>query len=202
MDWRLILFPILGAAIGYGTNYLAVRMLFRPRKPIALPGLTLQGLIPRRRGEIAERVGKIVAEQLVDKEKIRAAIDNPAMLGTIRSEIEARVAEFLEVQFAKLPIMIRAVVPDELSEDIRKAVVNEILRTLPKIIERVADQVEDQVDVQTMVRERIEDLDLETLENMVLAIARQELRAIEVLGGVIGFVVGLLQAAATYFWLL
>ena len=50
-----------------------------------------------------------------------------------------------------------------------------------------------------MVRERIEELDLDALEQMVLAIAKSELRAIEILGGVIGFVIGLVQAAVTFF---
>ncbi|HHT66442.1 MAG TPA: DUF445 family protein, partial [Clostridiales bacterium] len=50
---------IVGALIGWFTNYLAVKMLFRPIRPwrIPLTKIELQGLIPKRREEIAVTIG-------------------------------------------------------------------------------------------------------------------------------------------------
>jgi uncharacterized membrane protein YheB (UPF0754 family) len=59
--------PVLGAVIGYFTNWLAVKMLFRPYYPIKIGKHTLPftpGIIPKRKGELAKAVGKAVGETL------------------------------------------------------------------------------------------------------------------------------------------
>lgn len=57
---------------GYAGAWLAVRMLFRPRKPIKLLGFTIfpQGMIPRHRERLANAIGKAVGEELVSQETI------------------------------------------------------------------------------------------------------------------------------------
>ena len=58
-DWLWTL-PLVGASVGYATNWLAVKMLFHPRAPVRVLGLTFLGLIPRRRKEIAASVAATV----------------------------------------------------------------------------------------------------------------------------------------------
>ena len=43
----IILIPLLATLVGWGTNYLAVRMLFRPRKKIRIAGIEIQGVFPK-----------------------------------------------------------------------------------------------------------------------------------------------------------
>ena len=52
--WTWGLLPIIAAIIGWGTNYLAVRMLFHPRKQKNILGLKLQGVFPKRQKVLAE----------------------------------------------------------------------------------------------------------------------------------------------------
>ena len=59
MSWKLFLMPVISALIGWGTNVIAIRMLFWPRKPVPIP-LTrweLWGLLPKRQAEIASSIG-------------------------------------------------------------------------------------------------------------------------------------------------
>ena len=59
--------PLIGAAIGYCTNYIAVKMLFYPRKEIRLFGHRLPftpGAIPRGKPRLAGAIGNIVGRQL------------------------------------------------------------------------------------------------------------------------------------------
>ena len=53
-------FPFIAALIGWFTNYLAVRMLFRPRKPIDLKIFTLQGLLPKKRNDVATNIATTI----------------------------------------------------------------------------------------------------------------------------------------------
>jgi uncharacterized membrane protein YheB (UPF0754 family) len=69
--------PVIGAIIGYFTNWLAVKMLFRPRYPVKIGKHTLPftpGIIPKRKPALAKAVGKAVGEQLFTKEDLTAAI--------------------------------------------------------------------------------------------------------------------------------
>ena len=66
--------PIIGAIIGYCTNYVAVKMLFYPRKEIRICGHRLPftpGAIPKGKPRLAKAVGNIVGKNLFTKEDIK-----------------------------------------------------------------------------------------------------------------------------------
>lgn len=66
--------PVIGAVIGYFTNYIAVKMLFHPRNPITVGGHTLPftpGIIPRRKKELAKAVGAAVQEDLFGEKEVK-----------------------------------------------------------------------------------------------------------------------------------
>ena len=61
-DWLpWVLLPVVGAIIGFATNWLAIKMLFHPRKP----RFGVHGLLPRRQADLAKNIGAIVAEELI-----------------------------------------------------------------------------------------------------------------------------------------
>ena len=80
--------PIIGAVIGYCTNYIAVKMLFYPRKEIRIWGHRLPftpGAIPKGKPRLAKAIGNIVANTLLTEEDIKEKILSP--------EIENAVVE-------------------------------------------------------------------------------------------------------------
>lgn len=65
--------PLIGAVIGYCTNYIAVKMLFRPHKAIRIGRFTLPftpGIIPKRQNDLASAVGKAVGNALLTEEDL------------------------------------------------------------------------------------------------------------------------------------
>ena len=110
---------IFATVHGYVGAWLAVRMLFRPRKPFKVLGITLfpQGMIPRHRERLANAIGKAVGDELVSQEtimeelltkdflrkKIRGVIDSytqeimsqsyPSLIETLPSHLRAPVLE-------------------------------------------------------------------------------------------------------------
>ncbi|MGN1401410.1 MAG: DUF445 domain-containing protein [Bacillus sp. (in: firmicutes)] len=72
---------MIGALIGGFTNFVAIKMLFRPYKAIHVFGYKLPftpGLIPKRRGELAEQLGKMVVDHLLTAEGIQQKFITPA----------------------------------------------------------------------------------------------------------------------------
>jgi len=77
MIWKYFITPVMGTVIGYGTNYIAVRMLFRPKKEVKLLGHTLPftpGAIPKGKERLAKAVGDVVGTALVTKDDIKSKL--------------------------------------------------------------------------------------------------------------------------------
>lgn len=74
-----VLPPVLGAIIGYVTNAIAIRMLFRPLREKRVLGLRVPltpGIIPRQRSQLAESIGRMVSQRLLTEEVIRGQIES------------------------------------------------------------------------------------------------------------------------------
>lgn len=96
MDWSLLSGPIIGALIGYITNFLAVKMLFRPRKQLYVFGKRLPltpGVIPKGKQRLAKAVSRLVSETLLTKEDMKEAL--------LSENMEKKVAEKTEEIFSK-----------------------------------------------------------------------------------------------------
>lgn len=75
-----VLSPLLGAIIGYVTNALAIRMLFRPLKAIRFFGLRLPftpGVIPKQRYVLADSIGQMVSERLITEDALERQVAAP-----------------------------------------------------------------------------------------------------------------------------
>ena len=71
----LFLLPLIAALIGWATNYLAIKMLFHPREPKKILGLSIQGVFPKRQNQIAEKLGTLVANELFSMKDIGQRIE-------------------------------------------------------------------------------------------------------------------------------
>ena len=81
--------PLLGALIGYVTNYIAIRMLFRPLRPWRLLGMRLPltpGIIPAKRGELAQRMGEMVGSHLLTADDVRRALEKPCTTDPLKPQ--------------------------------------------------------------------------------------------------------------------
>lgn len=101
--------PLLGAFIGYLTNRVAIRMLFRPLKPWRLFGRRLPmtpGVIPAKRHELATNFGEMVGEHLLTNVEVSRAISGGVFQRHLREIIEARVASLLHKDLGPLPTLV------------------------------------------------------------------------------------------------
>jgi len=86
----------VGAAIGYITNYVAIKLLFRPYKPIRLGNLTVfpQGVIPREKKNLAKKVGTVVTDYILSEEEIRKIVTS--------KEVQKEIDKFLDEKIETL----------------------------------------------------------------------------------------------------
>ncbi len=193
IGWYLLIFPLIGAIIGWCTNWLAVKMIFRPRKPISILGLRLQGLLPRRRHELAMNVAETVERDLLSVDAIQKLIKSLVEGDQVRKLLHERIDTLISGQLANLGPFVGKFIPTEMIEKIKVKLEEEVLVFIEGLSEELHDGIAENLDIHDMVRSKIEGFDLERLEEIVSRIAAQELRHIEILGGVLGFMVGVVE---------
>ena len=89
---RAIVAPLLGGVIGYITNDLAIRMLFRPRKAVYIGKFHVPftpGLIPSQQGRIAQSIGDVVSGQLLNEETLRQTLLSEATVQKLQEKARA-----------------------------------------------------------------------------------------------------------------
>lgn len=92
-----IIAPLLGGVIGYITNDIAIRMLFRPHKAKYIMGVHVPftpGIIPKEKGRIADAIGGVISENLMNKDVLERYLLSDDMVGKVRLAVE----EFIETQ--------------------------------------------------------------------------------------------------------
>ena len=97
METSYIIAPLLGGVIGYITNDIAIRMLFRPHTAKYVFGIHIPftpGIIPKEKGRIAEAIGGVISENLMNNEVLERYLLSEDMIGKIRSAVE----EFIDTQ--------------------------------------------------------------------------------------------------------
>ncbi|HEY8450002.1 MAG TPA: DUF445 family protein [Bacillota bacterium] len=189
MSW--IVLPVVGALIGWVTNFLAIRLLFRPRRPLRLAGLTIQGLLPRRQADLAAVIGEIVARELLPPDKLVNSLLQPDLRQDIVATASQQAARTVR---ERLPGFVPQGLRQWLADLVRDASAVEVQRFLAEQLPRLLDGMAQRLKLEEQVRDRLLALDLDELERLVQRLARRELRHIEWMGAVLGFVIGLLQA--------
>lgn len=92
--------PLVGAIIGYFTNWLAIKMLFRPYREIRIAGIRLPftpGILPRERSRLAQSLGATLAQELLTPEVISRRFRSPQVQNTASIAAEAALRGFLEM---------------------------------------------------------------------------------------------------------
>ena len=192
MNYYYFLIPIIGAVIGYFTNYIAVKMLFRPIQPINIPifNIKIQGLLPSRRDELAESIAVSIEDNLLSIDNILEEFDHDLIKEELNLIIEDTINKKINENF-------KYVMPKMLKDISREIIVDiikeEVHNNFEDWMETLGERIKEEIDIKEMIEEKIKSFSLITLEDLVLDIAERELKHIEYLGGVIGFIIGLGQ---------
>ena len=191
--WTL---PLVGAFVGYCTNWLAVRMLFRPRKPVKLLFFTIQGLIPRKRKDVAETVAHLVENYLLKTEDVGRLVNDPLIALKLRERLDKKLAVLIEEGMNNLvPSGFRSLVTYEMLNHFRMTVLNKVIADLPGMINNMRVDLKESHRMRELIEERVNEFDIHKLNRMIEMVSSTGFRRIEILGGVLGAFIGCIQWA-------
>ena len=157
--------PIVGAVIGYATNWIAIKMLFRPLRAKYLFGWRLPltpGVIPRNRKQLAASIGEVVGEKLLSEEAIRKHANDPKFRGVVDGMI---------------PRLLRPA-----------------LRPLIEpLIRRIIVTLRSRIGAEKFIEDQVNQYDVKDLENQIRGVTQQHLKWISWFGALLGALIGCLQ---------
>ncbi len=186
-----ITIPAIGGLIGWSTNWLAVKMIFRPIKPRSFLGIRVQGLVGRRQQELAKAIGRVVGNHLVEHKDVVKSLNKLDFQGILVGVLDKGLGPKIQ-ELRGLPL-IGGFLTEERVRDIRNSIVDGIMKHKEVVLDEVEKGLAKGLDVPGLVEKKVSLFAVEKLETLILEVAGRELRAIEVLGGVLGVLIGVAQ---------
>ncbi len=191
----ILAIPVISAFIGYLTNVVAIRLLFWPKRAVNLGFFKFQGLLPKRQADIAVSLGELVEEELLSLDEIFDEVDTPEVQAKIMDKInELLISRVVSIIPTFLPSRVTNLIAENLSRLLRQEAPN----IINQIISSARDYLTEEIKISAIVEDKINEFDLDELEEMIRGISSTEIRFIEVLGGILGFIIGLFQLGFIY----
>ena len=197
MDWILVLIPLISAFIGWFTNWIAIKMLFHPREPKKILGVTFQGIFPKRQKQFAMKLGKLVSNELLSFSDIEQKISNPENVAKILPVLEAHIETFLRDKLTAQIPMLSMLITDKTIGQIKEIFIGELQQLFPILMKEYMSKLQNDLDLEKIVTEKVGNFSSDKLEDILNQIMSTEFRFVEIIGGVLGFIIGLLQVLLT-----
>ena len=197
---KIMILAIVGGLIGYITNVIAIKLIFRPIEPIKIPIINKEiiGLIPKRKSEIAQNIGQVIQDELIDIHELIKNVVSENDKEEIVFYIKNKINDVVDKKINQSPLgfmgigkMVNDFISEHLDDEIKNAV--------DELTEVLINKGKDRINIQEIVKDKINELDLYKLEEIILSIVKKELKHIETLGLVLGFFIGLVQGIIVIF---
>lgn len=191
---QFLLMVSVGILIGWFTNYLAIKLLFRPYKEMNFIFFKIQGLIPKRKNEIIENIAEVVEQELISMtdivEKFKNSNIDEESLDKILDKI---IGEKLKNSILEKNPLLKMFINDSVIEKIKDYVKKSILDNKEEIIEEIVKIAESKIDFKEIMLEKMENFSLQEIENIILRVSKEELKHIELIGGILGGIIAVFQ---------
>ena len=186
--WTL---PAFGFVVGYVTNWLALVLIFDPKKPKKMLGFTVQGLFHKRQAEVSHEFGNMISSRVFNNDNIFRQLSRTESRAKILDMVEEE-ADAALAKWQNHPMAMGIVTPDlvtEMRAEIRVAVEVELFAENGVIASVTAQSDE----IRRLLQERMKAMDPEAFENVLRPAFKQDEWKLIVVGAVLGLIVGFLQ---------
>ena len=194
---QLLIMIFISATIGWVTNWVAIKMLFRPHKEISFGLFKIQGLIPKRRAEIGSGIANIIQNELISVKDVISNIDREEFSKRLDSSIDKVLEKNLKAKVKeKFPIL-QMFFSDRMAKDVSNTIKDIIMENQEKIFEIFSNYAEENINFEVIISNKISNFSLDKLEEIITFLAKKELKHIEIIGAILGTLIGAVQYLIT-----
>lgn len=189
-DWLL---PVCGFIVGWFTNYLALKIIFRPLRPTGIGPFKVQGIFLRRQHEVSEVFSRITCVELLGTEQIWDAI----LTGPNRKKFQMLLRNhsliFTEKLIGGLRPLALTVMGTEKFALMKEDIATKVILKLPDIIGMSYDYTTEALDLENTIRTTMQKLSPEEFEGVLHPAFEEDEMTLIMVGGFLGMMVGIIQ---------
>lgn len=191
---QFCLMVLIGTLIGWFTNYLAIKLLFRPYKEMNFLFFKIQGLIPKRRAEISLNIADVVEKELISVDDIAEKIEEMDISdGVIDRLLDKVIGEKLQKNILDKNPLLKMIINDSVIQKIKSYFKKSILENKEEIVEEIIKIAKEKINFREIILDKMENFSLQEIEEIILRISKNELKHIEIIGGVLGGIIAVFQ---------
>jgi uncharacterized membrane protein YheB (UPF0754 family) len=192
MNWWLLLIPVSSAFSCWLVVKLFFSILFRPHGPKTYAGFKIQGVLPAKQTSIAQKIGKLVAEQLFSMDVIKQKITDPANLQKIMPAIEEHIDDFLRNKLKKEMPIISMFIGDKTVSSLKKVFMAELEILFPQIMNNYATTLADDLNLEALVTQKIISFPIAEMEKGFYQNLSREINMVKLFSALLGLIIGLI----------
>lgn len=190
---KLILILCVSALIGWVTNYIAIKMLFRPYKEINFIFFKIQGLIPKRKNEIGEGIAEVIDKELLSIKDVVAQLNDGDLFDRLDKLVDEILDKNLKAKIREMFPFLQLFLNDKVLTEIKIAIKKIIFENKEEIIAFFFNYIEENIDFKKIIVDKVSNFSLEKIEQVIFELAQKELKHIEVIGAILGTIIGIFQ---------
>ena len=194
---QLLVMVLISGAIGWITNWVAIKMLFRPHKEINFGLFKIQGLIPKRKAEIGTGIASIIQNELISVKDVISNIDREEFSKRLNSLIDDVLDKNLKKKVKEKFPLLQLFFTDKVAKDVGNTIKDIVMENQEKIFEIFSNYAEENIDFEVIISDKISNFSLDKLEEIITLLANKELKHIEVIGAILGMLIGAVQYLIT-----
>ncbi|PHH97721.1 DUF445 family protein [Fusobacterium nucleatum] len=194
---QLLVMILISGAIGWITNWVAIKMLFRPHKEINFGLFKIQGLIPKRKAEIGSGIASIIQNELISVKDVISNIDREEFSKRLNSLIDDVLDKNLKKKVKEKFPLLQMFFTDKVAKDIGNTIKDIVMENQEKIFEIFSNYAEENIDFEVIISDKISNFSLDKLEEIITLLANKELKHIEIIGAILGMIIGAVQYLIT-----
>ena len=161
---KLVIMVIISAAIGWITNWVAIKMLFRPHKEINFGLFKIQGLIPKRRAEIGSGIANIIQNELISVKDVISNIDREEFSKRLNKLIDEVLDKNLKKKVKEKFPLLQMFFTDKVAKDVGNTIKDIVMENQEKIFEIFSNYAEENIDFEIIISDKISNFSLNKFE--------------------------------------
>jgi uncharacterized membrane protein YheB (UPF0754 family) len=189
-----LIMPAFGLVVGWFTDWLALKMIFNPKHPHKIFGVTVQGLFLKRRKEVAADYGALIADQIITPRKVIEAVLKGPLSDRVFVMIRREVQSALDRSAGIARPLVVVTVGTTRYQQLKKSIATRVMERLPDTLSYLEDYAREAMDVRNLLITKMQELDEKQFEALIRPAFEQDEWILITVGAALGFVMGEIQA--------
>ena len=185
--------PVAGVAVGFVTNWLALKLIFKPQQPWRIGNFHIQGLFIKRQKEVSAEYAAIIAGQILTSPKIFDDIFFGSKSGVVSKLIKKHIAKVVDMTAGSSKELIQLITGSKKYKIIKNIAYSSFMEDLRVIISRVFNYAEEALDLENTLREKMQALPPLEFAGFLHPIFEEDEWKLITVGAILGGLAGLAQ---------